>query len=89
MQIQLLPYAKEFDLSFESLNDSMKKFLYPCNNKPFDNTKLQYTTHNLIRSIQVHPRASSDYFNKVEELCNKYNLNFLGRANIFEKPFTK
>ena len=89
LQIGLLPYAKKFDLSFEGIKDSMKTFLYPCNNEPFDDTKIQYTDHKLIKSIQVHPKASSDYFNKVENLCNEYNLNFSGRADIFTKPFTK
>ena len=89
MQIGLLPYAKKFDLSFEGIKDSMKTFFFFCNNEPFDDTKIQYTDHKLIKSIQVHPKASSDYFNKVENLCNEYNLNFSGRADIFTKPFTK
>ncbi len=67
-------YEDEFRIIVTSPKSSEKRFL-------------SYHIYDLsvfIKGIMVHPLAADNYVSLIQTMCNKFNINFLGKSKIYD-----
>lgn len=56
----------------------------PHNNKDTKFIHCSIVPEKLIKGVMVHPLATEDYTDLIKKICEKFNLEFLGKSTIYD-----